>query len=258
MSRRSYCCTIVSGYWAVKGKHPNDAFKSWFANTMSINCPYVFFGNQESIDMVKAVRGNLPTKYCLLEMDDFYTQKYRNHLAAHDIHVPSGEVCMIWLEKVFLLEKAKELNYYDSEYYLWVDAGICTYRDNPPPLGELSAEKILDLPRDKMIFTSSEEPYMADFVHENNYYHYISGTAFGCHKDYIGTFVEVYKTYLDRNIYFYNWVNTEQKILTQMYADHPEMFFKLGEGYGSLIPLLYPSASEALRSGCLMNPYTFL
>ena len=232
--------TVVSGYWSVKGKHTAESFQSWFGNTLRINCPYVFFGNQESIDLVKKVRHDLPTIYHQIEIHDFYTEKYRKHLAPHPIHVPSDDVCLIWLEKMILMEKAKDMNPYQSEFFVWVDAGICFYRNNPPPSQVFPHEgKLVDLPKDKFIFTSSEEPYEHHFVHKNNYYHHISGTAFMLYGDFISQFTKLYKIYLERNITYYNWVNTEQKIFTQMYADHPGLFFKLGKVYGTLMPLLY-------------------
>ena len=232
--------TIVSGYWCVKGKHSSETFKEWFKNTLSINCPYVFFGNQDSIDIAKIVRRNLPTIYVLLELSDFYTQKYKKHISPHDIHVPSTEVCLIWLEKMFLLKKAKDLNPYQTEYFTWVDAGVCLYRDSPPPDKVFpDFEKLNKLPKNKFIFTSSTEPFESYRVHENNYYHYISGTAFTLHRDFIDSFTEIYESYLNRIVNYYNWVNTEQKILTHMYNERPELFFKLGEGYGELLTLLY-------------------
>ena len=40
--------TLVSGYWVIPNKHDNKFFE-WFDRTLKINCPYVFFGNEESI-----------------------------------------------------------------------------------------------------------------------------------------------------------------------------------------------------------------
>ena len=232
--------TIVSGYWSVKGKHSSHKFIEWFNYTLRINCPLVFFGNQETINIVKQIRFDLPTECVLLEMDDFYTQKYKKHMAAHEIHVPSGDVCLIWLEKIFLLQKAKDMNPYKSDYYTWVDAGICIYRDEAPPLKVFpSFTKMSALPTDKFIFTSSSEPFEDHRVHENNYYHHISGTAFVIHKNFIDEFTDIYKSYLYRIITHHNWVNTEQKIFTHMFKENPDLFFKLGEGYGSLMTLLY-------------------
>jgi hypothetical protein len=54
--------TCVSGYWEIKNKH-GDKFNNWFHNTLQINCPYVFFGDKETIEMIKKYRGDLPTHY---------------------------------------------------------------------------------------------------------------------------------------------------------------------------------------------------
>ena len=64
--------TIVSGYWKVTSKYSHDKFEKWFDNTLSINCPYVFIGNEESINIVKAIRKDLPTYYINIEISDFY------------------------------------------------------------------------------------------------------------------------------------------------------------------------------------------
>lgn len=231
--------TVVSAYWDVKGKHSSNSFHTWFQNTLSFNCPYIFFGNQQSIELVKQYRKDLPTHYVLLEIDDFYSKKFKPFLAPHDIHVPSPEVCMIWLEKVLLMEKAKDINPFGSEYFLWIDAGICSYRSEHPPITPFDDKKIQSLPKDKFIYCSSNEPLLLHFIHENHYYHHISGATFLLHISFIDTFVKQYLSTLDRYINHYNWVNTEQKILTHMIQNDPDLFFKHGEGYGALISLLY-------------------
>lgn len=231
--------TIVSAYWDVKGKHAAGSFQTWFQNTLSFNCPYIFFGNQQSIELVKQHRKNLPTYYVLLELDDFYTKKFKHFLAPHEIHVPSPEVCMIWLEKILLVQRAKEINPFNSEFFLWVDAGICSYRLQPPPQIHFDKQKIIALPKDKFVFCSSDEPLLPNFIHENHYYHHISGATFLLHISFIDTFVKEYLSTLDKYINHYNWVNTEQKILTHMLQNHPDLFFKHGEGYGALIDLLF-------------------
>jgi hypothetical protein len=32
---------------------------------------------------------------------------------------------------------------------------------------------------------------------------------------------------------------TDQIILTHLYKDNPELFYKLGDGYGEIVPLLF-------------------
>ena len=95
--------TIVSGYWKVTNKHDNK-FQDWFDKTLKINCPYIFFGNEESINMVKEHRANLPTHYVKCEITDFYTYKYIDEVETHPIHCPSKELNLIWNEKMFLMK----------------------------------------------------------------------------------------------------------------------------------------------------------
>ena len=48
--------TCVSAYFPVKNKHDNK-YLEWFENTLSINCPYVFFTNSKSVDIIKKYFG---------------------------------------------------------------------------------------------------------------------------------------------------------------------------------------------------------
>ena len=49
-------------------------------------------------------------------------------MKTHPKHCPSIELNLIWNEKIFFIEKAKNINPFNSEYFMWVDAGICTFR----------------------------------------------------------------------------------------------------------------------------------
>lgn len=71
----------------------------------------------------------------------------------------------------------------------------------------------------------------------DNYYHHISGT-FLIHKSLIDTFVNIYQLYLEKLVDKNN-IWTEQVLLTHIYKDHPELFFKLCDGYGEIIKYLY-------------------
>lgn len=229
--------TCVSGYWKVKNKH-GDKFNNWFHNTVQIKCPYVFFGDKETIEMIKKYRGDLPTHYIECKIDDFYTYRYRDKMITHPRHCPSVELNLIWNEKVFLIQKAAKLNPFSSSHFMWVDAGICTYRDNPPPKTQFpNLDKLNKLPKDKFIFTSSTGYYNDSMIHKNNYYHYISGTYL-LHHSIIDNFVEIYKKYLDKLINKDN-IWTDQVILTHIYKDNKDLFYRLSNGYGVIIPLLY-------------------
>ena len=67
----------------------------------------------------------------------------------------------------------------------------------------------------------------------------VSGTSFCMSIGFIDEMCEIYKRYLDvfvkrkdNNLY------TDQVMYTLIYKDEPELFYKLGDGYGKLTELL--------------------
>ena len=229
--------TCVSAYFAVRNKHDNKYLK-WFENTLSINCPYVFFTNSKSIDIIKKYRKDLPTYYVECEIEDFFTYKYRNRMITHQTHCPSIELNLIWNEKIFMIKKAYEINPFNSEWFQWVDAGICSYRDNPPPnIPFPNINKLNLFPKDKFIYSSSNE-YINNLVTKTNYYHHISGTAYLIHKSLINRFVNIYQLYLE-NLVDKDNIWTDQLLLTHIHKDNPNLFFKLCDGYGEIVKYLF-------------------
>lgn len=223
--------TCVSCYYEIKNKHGNN-FNDWFKNTLAINCPYVFFSNKKGIEFIKQYRSSYPTYYIELEIEDFYTYKYKDRILTHPVHCPSVELNLVWNEKIFMLEKAHLLNPFNSEWFKWIDAGICIYRNLYPPQTIFpNLDKLNNLPHDKFIYSSSE-PYNEGLVKHTNYYHHISGTYI-IHKNMINQFAAIYKMYLDKLVDKNNlW--SDQVILTHIYKDNPNLFFKLCDGYGEI------------------------
>lgn len=224
--------TCVSGYWQITNKHNNNYLK-WFNNSLKVNCPYVFFSNKQGIELIKKYRGVLPTYYIECEIADFYTWKYREKMIAHPKHCPSIELNLIWNEKIFLLQKASELNPFRSEWFHWIDSGMCIYRDTPPK--NIPMPRI-ELPINKFIYCSSN-PYYPEAVTRTSYYHHISGTYL-LHVSMVSTIVDLYKTYLDKLVDKNN-IWTDQVILTHIFKDHSDIFLCLCDGYGEISRLLF-------------------
>ena len=229
--------TCVSGYWKVENKHKNDDFTKWFETTLRINCPYIFFGTKETIELAKKYRRELPTHYIELNIEEFYTYRYKDKMKTDPLHCPSVELNLIWNEKIFLIEKAKTLNIFDSEFFMWVDAGICSLRNEAPSTERFpNLEKLSLLPTNKFIFTSSDYSiYEPEKL--GSYYHFISGTAYLLHNSVIETVSPLYRVYMDKYIELNN-IYTDQLILTFMYNDYPDLFHQIGHGYGELVNIL--------------------
>jgi hypothetical protein len=228
--------TCVSGYWIIKNKHGAN-YNDWFKNTLAINCPYVFFSDKQGIEIIKQFRKDLPTYYIELEIKDFDSYKYKDKLKIHETHCPSVELNLIWHEKVFLIKRALELNPFNSEWFHWIDAGHYIYRNQAPPSSVFpNPDKIDKLPRDKFIYSSSCD-YHENEVYINNYYHHISGTYI-IHKSLIDNFVNIYKEYLEK-LSCSSGIVTDQVLLTHIYKDNKELFYKLCEGYCQVTNYLF-------------------
>jgi hypothetical protein len=151
------------------------------------------------------------------------------------------ELSLIWLNKVFLIQKATQINPFNTELFAWIDAGICIYRNHHPPLRPFDFDKIAKLPRNKFIFCSTEyNCFIPDLVMDNNIYHYLSGN-FIIDINMINIFCLIYSEFLEKNVpKKMLCYSSEQVIFTHMYKSFGDnMFHKYGDGYGSIINNLY-------------------
>ena len=233
--------TCVSGYWPVENKH-GDKYNDWFKYTLRINAPYIFFVNKKGFEIIKEYRKDLPTHYIEFDIPKFYTYKYKNKMKTDSVHCPSVELNLIWNEKIFFIQRAFESNPFDSNYFIWIDAGICTFRDTMPPSKPFPNKyNIKFLPKNKFIYSSSQSPVFDNrFISDSDnqhLYHHVSGTYI-LHKDIINNFTELYKKYFD-NLVDGKRLWTDQVILTHIYKDHSHMFCKICDGYGTILKLLY-------------------
>jgi hypothetical protein len=232
----NYNMTCVSGYWNVTNKY-GDNYNKWFNNSLKINCPYVFFSDKETIEIIKKYRQNLPTFYVECNIQNFNTYKYKDRMIVNPSNCPSVELNLIWNEKIFLIKKALELNPFFSEFFCWIDAGICIYRNKAPPTESFpNLDKLNKLPKDKFIYSSSN-PYIESNVRPDNYYHNISGTYI-LHKNIINDFANMYENYLDKLVDKNN-IWTDQVILTHMFKDNKSLFYELCCGYGTIFTYMY-------------------
>ena len=208
--------TCVSCFYDVVNKHGD--YTKWFSNTLRVNAPYVIFGTATTIKMLKPFRDGLPTMFIEREMADFRCGKFESKMVLDARHCPSIELNKIWSEKIFFLQEAKHLNPFDTEWFAWADAGLCLYRDVPPPAEPLIAR---NLSCTALNYSESQE-------------HVVTGT-YALHSDMVDEFVEKYEKALVEAAHIY----TDQIILSAMQKSDPGIFHRACFGYGKIFQMLY-------------------
>ena len=143
--------------------------------------------------------------------------------------VPSEEIGVIWLDKIFMIQDAISENPFQSDWYVWHDAGNAYYRNNPIKTSTWpSTRGLQSLPKDKFIYTSSWYPITE---------HSVAGTAFMLHKQIIFQLIEYfwvpYKNCVDHKC------GSDQILFSRIKDIHPEFFYQIGYGYGILIEKLF-------------------
>jgi len=231
--------TCVSCYYPVKNKY-GDSYKEWFKTSLDISCPYVFFSTKSGIEYIKQFRKKHPTYYIECDIEDFYTYKYKDKMKIDNTHCPSVELNLIWNEKIFMIKKALEINPFNTEWFKWIDAGICIYRDLRPPHKMFPDEDILNrLPKDKFIYSSSNTiiPDMTKIT-PTNYYHHVCGTSYLLNSYIINDFANIYEKYMDKLVDTNN-IWTDQVLMTHIFKQNQNCFYKLADGYGELTRVLF-------------------
>jgi hypothetical protein len=114
----------------------------------------------------------------------------------------------------------------NSEFYIWIDAGISRYRSEMPPNKLLNLKDVFSLPHDKFIYTFQDEVP--------------TGTSFMIHKNFIDDFHDIY--YKEMNDCYYNrndyTCGVDQNIFKSLLNKYPNLFFEIGKGYGEIVPIL--------------------
>lgn len=147
--------------------------------------------------------------------------------------VPSREIGVIWLDKIFMIQDAINENekHFKSDWFCWHDAGNAIYRDKQiRPASWPSKLALATLPTNKFIYTSSWYP-LTD--------HSVAGTAFMFHKQLMAQLVEYfwasYRSCSDDKC------GSDQILFSRMKDIHPEFFYQIGYGYGILMEKMFLS-----------------
>ena len=243
--------TVVSSLYNINRENLDgrkwEEYLEWFVKTLQVKAPMVVFVEEDMVDFVKDARGDRPTEVIPMplekipyyhlkdEMDSVmnlkeYTDKVSD---SKRIECKSSLYNIIQYSKFKWAEIAVEKNFFDSDYYLWMDAGLSRFfydmdMDKNYP-GE-NAKTQLELVDDKVLIQVFESFYpdlfnaktlSEDYLLDNR--SFVMGGMFGVGaakiKELCSKVDEVLQLMLSKNI-----VNNEQIALGYLYKKYPDMF----------------------------------
>jgi hypothetical protein len=118
-----------------------DEYLKWFSKTLKLKSPMVVFVDADLVKFVEEHRKDIPTKiieepidkipyyYLKNRMDGVINSKeYQSKISdPNRIECKSSLYNIIQYSKFGWVERASEENYFNSEYFLWVDAGLSRF-----------------------------------------------------------------------------------------------------------------------------------
>lgn len=131
-----YNTTIVSSYYKIPSKKNHEFYISPVKRFLGhIQTPIVFFTTEDLVEELQSYRSGLPITFVILPLDEFvafqrYGKQFWINQCAMDVekyHTP--ELCALWYEKRFFVKRAIEKNPFQSNYFIWCDAG-CARKDD--------------------------------------------------------------------------------------------------------------------------------
>jgi hypothetical protein len=126
-------CTLVSAYYNIKSKFSKDQYVEWMRTFLKIESPMVIFTETKMEPVIRTLREDRPLHLIILPFDKLTTWSlYKDQwIAQHQMdpekHIHTPELYSIWAEKAFLVERAIQMNPFQTDFFFWCDMGA--FRD---------------------------------------------------------------------------------------------------------------------------------
>lgn len=150
--------TVVTCYYKIPSKTTSKTFVDWIRNFLQLKCSVVLFTDSHTLETVLnpvLEDKQCQIKVCVLELVDlkmFNYLSYWEYCKTIDSEANhSKELYMLWAEKSWFVQKAIDINEYQSQWFCWADIGCCRSSAEMVYLQSFpNASKITALPIDKM------------------------------------------------------------------------------------------------------------
>jgi hypothetical protein len=244
--------TIVSGYWHIRKDRLESTYLDNFKNILNLSNNMIIFSPEKYHDFILDNRSNkreqtVVIKTELSDIQNNYFSDYWKNVQTIRTNVnwinstnwlPKTPQCFsewynpIVMSKVFFIRESYEKNPFNSDSFMWIDAGI-TQHIPSTFITDTTINNIAGKLQ-KVLFTSFD--YTGTEIHGFDYTGYkkytsvipdwlCRATIFGCHKNYVDVFVSDYSNLLNDTLQR-GYMGTEESILTLLSCINPALYIR--------------------------------
>lgn len=160
-------CTIVTAFYDFpKKKHTSNSYINWINNFLpNVDSYMVIFTDNKSYDFLHNLRKNYLDKTVILivPLENLFCYKFikyweidygRDHERVHD-----PLLYIIWNEKTMFMQKALEMNPYNTDFYAWTDIGMVREQGYIPYITKYPNKEIMKTLRKDKIYLLNLNPF---------------------------------------------------------------------------------------------------
>ena len=240
--------TVVTGLYNIKRETNGDGRKindyiMWLKKTTRLNVPMVIYCEQSTYEQIKDERSDYEhTKFIVIEKKDIeyfqYEDKVNEIVKSQDyltkirgrerLEVKLPIYNLLIMNKIIWLSDAARENYFNSNMFMWVDAGCSRFFENYdlnqkkpwPNVSKLNPEKF-NIQIKQSLFNNLNPN---DIMYHND--HFTTATIFSGTKQIIDRIKDESKRIFEEMIE-HNCINNEQIVFAIIYKKYPELFHGL-------------------------------
>jgi hypothetical protein len=234
--------TIVTAFFTMPSKHTKNNYLGWIKNFLLLNENMVIFTDNETYEYINNLRNSSNTHIIVTSIDKFDTYKYIdywNYCKSIDIEPNhTTQLYMIWNEKTFFIEKAINMNKFNSEYFFWMDIGCIRDEQMIPYIKKFSC---IGIDKNKTIISKvstcainnqlNGDGISFDLQNKNgkscDMINYIQGGFFGGHTQSLKNWINLYKNELELFIRTKTFGGKDQYIMNNISIKFPEYIYCL-------------------------------
>jgi glycosyltransferase involved in cell wall biosynthesis len=219
--------TVVSAYYPFKSKFDISQYMKWLEFWKSQPCKLVFFTSVEFVPLIENLRSEFSekTKVVGLPFEELVAfQKYskefwiqQKQLDFEDYH--TYELYAIWYEKKEFVRKAILANYFNTNKFVWCDAGICRDDKWIPHIKTFPIS--YKIPDNKfLVLRITDFEIYDDFFKINC----VGGGILAASKNVWLEFCSAYDIMIQKYVSKNKFVGKDQSIIASMIKEEPHKF----------------------------------